>query len=403
MVIVYKKNERLEVRQGRPSTGLCSSVDSCILLKIKSYRIAHPKWSATTIRTELQISDGYSSDALPSIRTINRYLSLEQLTKKYEKNRPLTSEAHCKVSAAHECWQMDDKGSEYYEGVGHIGMINVKDVQSSAYIQSFAVPLPHTRSHPTMSDYQCALRLTFMEFGLPQRIQADHGSNFYENRSKSPFPTPLHLWLLGMGIHLTWARIYRPTDQAQVERSHQTVHDQMFCTNAYKNIDHFQQKLNERRQRLNYDLPSQTHQGKAPLQAIPEAQHSKRFYNPSNETQLFDNQNIIKYLVGKEWFRKISANKTVSLGGHIYYLPKTKVNTEVKIVLEVKSDTKTKTQTNHLLFFNVNELLASIPIKGLDFDTLAGKDFMKTLKGNQLEIPFEHNFLIQKYTSLCPF
>ena len=54
---------------------------------------------------------------------------------------------------------MDDKGAENYTGVGHVSMINIKDVKSGVHVQSFGVAFPHTRCHPTISDYQCALRI----------------------------------------------------------------------------------------------------------------------------------------------------------------------------------------------------------------------------------------------------
>ena len=54
---------------------------------------------------------------------------------------------------------MDDKGAENYTGGGHVSMINIKDVKSGVHVQSFGVAFPHTRCHPTISDYQCALRI----------------------------------------------------------------------------------------------------------------------------------------------------------------------------------------------------------------------------------------------------
>ena len=402
MVGYCKKKGSLEPIQGRPQTGPCGHVSASILLRISSYRAIHPNWSAATIRQELALSDSCEEQQLPSVRSINRYLSFQKLTKEYGKNRPLGTGAPPVPTFIHECWQMDDKGPERYGGVGHVGVINIKDGYSGVHVQSFGVPLPHTRSHPTMSDYQCALRLSFMEFGLPKRVQADHGSNFYENRCKSPFPTPLHLWLLGMGIHLDWSRTYRPTDQSKVERSHQTMHNQMVCTKDYKDMEHFQQQLNERRHRLNYHLPCATNNGKPPLVAFPQAKHSGQYYNPALEESRFDELNIIQYLIGKEWFRKLSANNTISLGGNVHYVPKVKPNRELRVTVEAKCDLSTKQHITNLLFFDVNEQVASVPLAGINFDALAGEDFIMSLKNTQLQLPFEWTQIRNKYTTFCP-
>ena len=136
-------------------------------------------------------------------------------------------------------------------------------------------------------------------------------------KSQSPFPTLLHLWLLGLGVDLEWSRVYRPTDQAKVERTHQTLHDQIKQATDFKSWQDFKQTLDERRHRLNSHIVCDT-LGKPPLVAFAEAKHSGRFFNPLTEQLLFDNKRIKNYLNNREWFRKIRDIKTVSLGGCIY-------------------------------------------------------------------------------------
>jgi hypothetical protein len=383
----FKKNGLSSSQQGRPASGHGSSISLEIQEKIRLYRKNYNGWGAKTILTELQVKDGYPESDLPSLSTLNRFLKSEGLLKKYAKNIPLPNPKRTAVSQAHECWQMDDKGPEHYEGVGHIGMINIKVVHSSTYINSVAISLPHTRSHPKIADYQYVLRLSFQEFGLPLSIQADHGSNraanrFYENRSKSPFPTDLHLWLLGLGVNLVWANAYRPTEQGTVERSHQTTHMQNKRTKPFKNLTDFQNHVNQRRKQLNEYIPCDTF-GKPPLVGFPESVHSKRFYNPLMEEIGFDINRIDAYLKDKKWFRKVSSNKTISLGGHVYYLPKCKINLELSIQFDPNS--------RCLIFHNDKELVATLPIKGCDFEHLAGENFTKCLKNRQLEIPFDWN------------
>lgn len=392
MVIPNKKKGCLSAKQGRPLMGAGSTIAAPLRNRILYYRGLYPSWGAKTIINELIQADGFEPEQLPHIRTINRYLKSKSLTAKREKHEPLPNHQTNKVTYAHERWQMDDKGPELYKDVGHVGMINIKDEFSSIYVQSLGIPLAHTRSHPNTSDYQCVLRLAFSEFGLPKAIQADHGSIFYENHSKSPFPTPLHLWLLGLGVELVWAKAYRPTDQATVERSHQTVHLQNIRTIPFKNMQAFQQHIDQRRKELNENIPCDTF-GKAPLKACPQAVHSMSFYNPLQEKKRFESELIYKYLSDKIWYRKVSSNKTISIGGQAYYLPKATKNTELTLSFDV--------QNRHLIFRDDKEQIASLPIKGIDFENIAGLNFINQLINKQLQIPLEWN-QYKINTTFCP-
>ena len=392
MVSHYKKNGTLNPVQGRPVIGIGSSMSASLQVRILYYRDLYPSWGGKSIKNELVHQDGYSPEDLPSVRTIGRFLKSRKLTAKHAKNVPLPNEKLAKVSQVHECWQMDDKGPECYEGIGYVGMINIKDVYSSTYVGSRAISLWHTRCHPNITDYQYALRLAFSEFGLPKSIQADHGSNFYENKAKSPFPTILHLWLVGLGVNLVWANAYRPTDQATVERSHQVTHNQNNRTKAFKNMQDFQEHVDKRRRELNENIYCDTFQ-KPPLKAFPEALHSKTFYNPLTEATSFPTKRIDHYLADKKWFRKVSSNHTLSIGGQIYYLPKAKKLSELAVTFDDK--------TRHLIFRDDKELIASLPIKGIDFESIAGKNYANRLKNKQLEIPLDWE-TVKINTTLCP-
>ena len=392
---ILNKTGIVPVIMGRPHIGPGQTFDSGILTRIKNYRTDKPFWGAVTIRNELIHVNGYSPQSLPGVRTTGRYLKTLSLTQVYEKNRPLDMPKHSEVAKVHECWQMDDKGVETYEGIGKVLMINIKDRVSKTYVQSYPVEAGNLYSKTTIYDYQCALRQAFMEYGLPERIQSDHGSNFYENRSRSPMPTPLHLWLLGLGVSCEWSRIHRPTDQGTVERAHQTVHEQVFRKTAFRNYEAFKNRIEERRRCLNHEIDCATI-GKPPLAAFPTALHSGRFYHIFNEQSLFDLKRIAQYLKDKEWFRKTSAKKTVSLGGYVYCIPTAntiKANTEIRISFDA--------QTHYLLFHDVNELVCELPMKGISHQELAGEILSKSFFQRQLEIPFDlKNF--QFNTTLCP-
>lgn len=365
---------------GRPhsGTGNCFAIE--LLDAIKKYRIEHRGWGAKTILAEIIVSQRFINHKLPSIPTIANYLRDAGLVKPYEPNRPLANVGLHRLRRPHQQWQIDDMGPELYEGVGYIGMINVKDIFSKVYVQTFPVSLEHTRCHPNIRDYQSALRLSFIEFGLPEGIQADHGSNFYENKSKSPFPTTLHLWLIALGITFCWSRVHCPTDQGSVERSHRTTYNQIQRTKTFKNWQQLKAYTDERRNRLNYHIACDTIKV-PPLVAFPNAVHSNKYFNPLTEYKMIDLQKVYLFLAQGEWFRKVSSAKTVSLAGQVYYLNDTSPNEQVRIKFDVVSQ--------NLFFHNVNERIIKIPIKGISIEKLMGYPISQIVCPNvQLSIPF---------------
>ena len=133
-----------------------------------------------------------------------------------------------------------------------------------------------------MENYQIALRLGFLDFGLPKKIQVDHASVFYDNHSKSPFPTRFHLWLIALGIELVYSRVHRPTDQAKVERSHEILFNQTVRSHKAEDWKHLYEICQNRRKVLNEEFPSSTCNGKPPLKAFPKAKHSGKIYAPQS-------------------------------------------------------------------------------------------------------------------------
>ena len=81
-------------------------------------------------------------------------------------------------------------------------------------------------------------------------------------------------------------------------------------------------------------IPSSVLQGRAPLQAYPEASHSGRFYRPEWEADMLDLARVFAYLAQCRWFRRIRANGRLDLGGYDYYLGTTRSNQ----MLEVRFD-----------------------------------------------------------------
>ena len=215
----------------------------------------------------------------------------------------------------------------------------------------------------------------------------DKGSVFYDNTSKSPFPSRVHLWLVGLGIQVHFIEVPPPLKQAKVERSHQTMDKQVLKSKGYKSWKQLFEKSNYRRQRLNTALPCASLSNQAPLEVYPEAIHSGRPFFIEQEYQNFNMDKIYHLLSQYTWYRNVSKDKTISIGGYVYYLKKAKPGSQVKI--------KFSKRTRLFIFRNVKErLLAKLAPKGISKETLSANSqkeliFMKRKLHTSKDFPLK--------------
>jgi hypothetical protein len=226
------------------------------------------------------------------------------------------------------------------------------------------------------------IRLAFCEFGLPHKLQVDHAGVFFENNSKSPFPTRFHLWLIGLGIDLIFSRKARPTDQSIVERSHQTLSQQLHSNVKFQSLLELHAFCDQRRSRLNLNIPSKSTQNKPPLSAHPKARFSGNYYQPQLEQSIIKLQRIHSYLQQGMWIRKVNKNKTLFLGNQWYYIKQAKAPSKMLI--------KFDPQSLSLLFHDDKErLIYEEQIKGITIESIMGNAlFEASLPGTQLKLPF---------------
>jgi transposase len=214
---------------GRPQRGALSSYSKEMRNQLKTWCKQHPGWGAKTLQTELSLSETFRNQRLPSRASLARWLKEQGKVRLYEKHSPLPATPACSAQACHEEWEVDARGYSRVPNLGLITLIDINDVFSRVKVLSYPcwVGQKRIQRYPSTQDYQLALRLAFTEWGLPDRLATDHDRIFYDETSKSPFPTRFHLWLLAFGIDLQFGRLGRPTDQGITERSHQTWNSQV--------------------------------------------------------------------------------------------------------------------------------------------------------------------------------
>lgn len=325
----------IESKMGRPACGVLSTFPAEMERQLQGWRAAHPGWGAKTLWVELSKQPAFAGQPLPSRASIARWLKQNGLTRVYHRV-PHLPQTLSLADACHEEWEMDALGQAVIEGVGWVSLIQVNDVFSHVKLISYPCFLGQTQleRYPATEDYQLVLRRAFLDWGLPDRLAVDRAHVFFDVNSPTPFPTRFHLWLLALGVQLTFGRPGQPRDQAITERSHQTWWAQVVEGQSFPGIDHLEQALTCRRTFLNEDLPCETLGDVAPLVAFPEARSPRRVYRPEWEERMLNLQRVYDYLGECHFFRLSSGVGTLSLGGHNYALGKDWYHAEVEVTCD---------------------------------------------------------------------
>jgi hypothetical protein len=278
-------------------------------------REKRPGWGPQTLRIEIAKDVRFAGLRIPSRARLAAYLKEQGKVRKYERHQELPEPKTQLVQRPHQEWEMDTQGVTRVAGLGKVAFINLLDVYSHVSIDSHAHPKV---SHPRSKVYQQVLRRAFIRYGLPEQISLDHDSVFYDNKSASPFPSVLHLWLVGLGVQVRFIHKKPPLEHARIERHHQTIAGQAFASQTFTNLAALQRSLQARMLFINQEYPTRALHGIPPLQAFPQARHSGRPYSLATEEHILDLQRICDYLQAGRWFRQISAGGIFSLGDYDY-------------------------------------------------------------------------------------
>jgi hypothetical protein len=358
---------------------------------LRAWRGAHPGWGPLTLRVELEnddwVQDKVGNGSLPSRTTIARWLSQEELTRSYERHEELPQPSSTSAQAPHEEWELDARGYEKIDDVGVVALLNMNDRFSRAKILSYPCWLGKQRAsrHPTTEDYQMAFRLAASEWGLPDRLFVDRDSVFYDNGSKSPFPTRFHLWLQALGVDLIVGPAHRPQKRSITERSHQTWKGQVLEGQVFATWEELRLALERRQTFLNEALPCASLGRKPPLVAYPETRIPRRLYRPEWEEDLMNRERVYAYLAQGKWFRKGSNVGAFCLGHQRYILGKDWIGKAAEITFD-PSD-------RHLVFLSPEiEEPRRLPIKAVTKTDLMGElGPLARLDQFQLALPFTWN------------
>jgi transposase len=366
---------------GRPPSGPLGSVAAALRDAILEMRRSHAGWRADTILAELRLQPLWAEHPLPSRAPIAAFFKHAKLTRRYNRHTELPEPVAAPEGMPPDQWQLDAQGPVVVENLGKLCLLNVIDTTSRLKIESY--PCVDT-TNPPLETYPLVLRRAFLSTGLPGQLSFDRGTVFFDNTTTSAYPTRLQLWLLALGVDVSFRRLRRPTDHAQVERLHQTMTLQALLGQSWPDPVAVWAGLDARRTMLNEHIPCRMLAGQARLEAYPEARHTGRFYRPEWELEMLDLDRVYQYLGSCRFFRRVAQNGSVALGG-IYYYIKPKYRGRA---IEVTFDGERALFRGQLA--GIAEPIEIIP-RGLTKEALMGEaGTIAALPVYQLALPFTH-------------
>lgn len=198
---------------GRPANGAMASTSGEMKKALLDLREKHPGWGPKTIRHGIvkDVAFRWFEDTQSGAA----YLKEQGKVRKYERHNNLPEPQEQPVQRPHQEWEMDAQGVTTVAGLGKVFFINLLDVYSYVSVDSHACL---NVSHPRSQEYQQVLRRAFVRYGLPEQISLDHDSAFYDNKSASPFPSMIHLWLIGLGVQVRFIHKRSPLQHSRIER-----------------------------------------------------------------------------------------------------------------------------------------------------------------------------------------
>ncbi len=178
---------------------------------------------------------------------------------------------------------------------------------------------------------QRSLIAIFKQWGVPQWIKVDNGRPFGDPLLKTP--PPLALWLIGMGIAVSWNRPATPQDNAVVERS-QGVMARWTEYQKSTTADELKARLHKEAHFHNYHFPIRRQGGRKRCDIYPSLSTTGKEWNEAD----FDLNRVLEFLAEGYWERKVSVNGQVSIYGHIFSIGRCFKHQKVSIKLDAQQN-----------------------------------------------------------------
>lgn len=156
----------------------------------------------------------------------------------------------------------------------------------------------------------------FEEHGLPYRMNFDNGSPWANVTTKYYRFTEFTLWLIRLGIEVSFSRIRRPQTNGKLERFHRTLKSELLQYKYFRDIKDAQKHFDSWRTEYNFDRP---HEGINLNVPFSRYKFSERKYEMKLPEIEYRDGDIIRNV--DEGGRISYMNKKIMIGRAFRYLP----------------------------------------------------------------------------------
>ncbi len=311
-------------RAGPPPSGPLGHAHPRIKYVLLRLKRQHPGWGVNKLRLALTRRPSLQGLELPQRSALAAYLTRFSARLQRPRRRPTQRPpipALRPLVQPHQGWQIDFKGDEAVAGVGRVAPLMVCDTASGAPLAGIihTVQARGNQQGLTARVVQADLRLVFTQWGLPEVMQMDNDARFIGS-CRREWPGQVLLWLIGLGVQPHINRVYRPTDNAIVERNHQTWTAHVVVGQQYADVAALQAATDQAfADRIDL-LPTRNPRcgGQPPSVAFPTLREPRRHYDPAHEADLFDLARVDAYLAGWRWERTVDRSGQISLANRNY-------------------------------------------------------------------------------------
>jgi transposase InsO family protein len=245
--------ESLKDRSRRPLNTPARS-SQALEQAVVEVRNRHPTWGARKIARSLEkVGEGAVA---PS--TVTHILHRHGLIdpKASEAAKPWQRFEH---DAPNELWQIDFKG-HFKTLAGTCHALTLIDDHSRFNL------LVKALQRSDGEHVQPALVEVFKRYGLPTRINADNGAPWGSPSSRGQGLSELAIWLIRLGIRVSFSRPYHPQTNGKLERMHRTLEAEVLAGKNYADHAQVQRAFDSWRDTYNCRRPHEALKLDCPIQ-----------------------------------------------------------------------------------------------------------------------------------------
>ncbi|MCO8161367.1 IS481 family transposase [Pseudomonas sp. 21LCFQ010] len=300
--------EGLKEKSRRPAASPTQTAPG-LEAEVIALRQAHPAWGGRKIS-----------------HVLDRRISPSTVTNVLHRHGLITPEASAAATpwkrfeheAPNDLWQMDFKG--YFQtGQGVCHPLTMIDDHSrfNLVIQACA----HQRG-PLVQEHMTEV---FRRYGIPLQINVDNGAPWGAPRNPGEL-TPLGIWLVRLGIHLSFSRPRHPQTNGKNERFHRSFKAEVLNGCTFRNLNEAQQAFDQWREIYNHRRPHEALNYKTPMHRYRISQRA--FPRQLGEFEYSPEDVLVKPYDSQFRFKKRSFRIAHALSGHTLALRPSKKGPE---------------------------------------------------------------------------